>query len=101
MKLFAFILAPHTLECQKTLVFSQNLPDYKLRIITKPNLNNILNLGEEIAPTQTEETTRTRKFPPGTFINIGTIHILRKHLKGGRGLENGNFLIFSTKNIIM
>jgi hypothetical protein len=29
-----------------------------------------LDSGEEIAPTQTEETTRTRKFPPGTFINI-------------------------------
>ena len=51
-------------------MFSQNLSDLKLRIITQPNLNNILNLGEEIAPTQTEKTTRTRKFPPGTFINI-------------------------------
>ena len=53
---------------------------FQHRIITQPNLNNILNLGEEIAPTQTEKTTRTRKFPPGTFINIGTIHILREHL---------------------
>ena len=31
----------------------------------------------------------------GVTLHIGTIHILRNHLQGGRGLESANFGLFS------
>ena len=44
---------------------------YTLYYSLRPNDKEPFILGKDIAPTQTEETTtRTRKFPPGTFINI-------------------------------